>query len=61
MFALSQYVGLKLEEASLQARQAGFEVAVERPGIQRLNCEFRQGRITFQVDHNNVVLAAQNG
>lgn len=57
---VTQYDGMKLAEARRTAVQAGFEVAVELVGIQSLNSEYRQGRITFRVQ-NDVVLSATIG
>lgn len=54
---LQEYNGMQIEEATQKAQQAGFEVEVENEGMQRLNCEYRRGRITFKVRNGHVVSA----
>ena len=54
---LQQFVGMKIEAASLKAKQAGFEVKVEATGIQILNNDYRSGRITFKVVNGAVASA----
>jgi len=51
---------MAVEEARAKAQAAGFEVKVELPGMQTLNCEYRQGRLTFKVE-NGVVVGAEIG
>jgi hypothetical protein len=57
---LTQYNGMAVEEARAKAQAAGFEVKVQLPGMQTLNCEYRQGRLTFKVE-NGVVVGAEIG
>jgi hypothetical protein len=54
-----QYVGMKVEEATTKAKQAGFViVAVEVTGPQYLDCQYRTDRITLKVENGVVVSAA---
>lgn len=56
----TQYIGMKLQEATEKAKQAGFKVEVEVVGPQYLDCQYRQDRITFKVE-NGVVISANVG
>jgi len=59
--SLQNYVGMTVEAAGNLAKIAGFEVAVELgSGQQVLNCEYRQGRITFRVT-DGIVTSAYRG
>ena len=54
-----QYVGMKVEEATTKAKQAGFViVAVEVTGPQYLDCQYRTDRITLKVENGVVVSSA---
>ena len=57
MNSLTYYNGMTLTEAKNQAVAAGFQVEVEYEGLQKLNCEYRPGRITFRVVDDCVVNA----
>ena len=46
---------MTLTEARNQAVAAGFQVEVEYEGMQKLNCEYRAGRITFKVLNDRIV------
>ena len=55
------YIGMTVEAAQSAAKLAGYEVAVElSSGPQSLNCEYRQGRITFRVN-NGIVTSSYIG
>jgi hypothetical protein len=53
----TQYIGMKLQEATEKAKQAGFTVAVEVIGPQYLDCQYRPNQITFKVKDGVIVNA----
>lgn len=55
-----EYVGMTVQEATTKAEQAGFEVAIEVPGPQYLDCQYRLNRITFKVV-NGIIQTAKIG
>jgi hypothetical protein len=56
-----QYVGMKADEATTKAKQAGFAiVAIEITGPQFLDCQYRQDRLTLKVV-NDIVVSASIG
>lgn len=57
---MSEYIGMTIQEATIKAQQAGFEVAVEVPGPQFLDCQYRSNRITFKVI-NGIIQTAKIG
>lgn len=58
---IEQYIGLKVEDATILAKQAGMQVSFAvSTGPQMLNNEFKAGRITFHVE-NGVVVSASLG
>jgi hypothetical protein len=54
---VSQYVGMRIDEAQSKAQQAGFIVKVEHSGLQPLNNDHNAFRINFKVVNGNVVSA----
>ena len=57
---MTEYIGMTLQEATVKAQQAGFEVEVEVPGPQFLDCQYRSNRITFKVV-NGIIQTAHIG